>query len=33
MEEHPAEFRGSPEDGPVPPEVVKERIQANVHSK
>jgi len=32
MEEHPAEFRGSPEDGPVPPEVVKERIQAVVQN-
>ena len=33
MEEHPAEFRGSPEDGPVPPEVVKERIQAIVQNE
>jgi len=32
MEQHPAEFRGSPEDGPVPPEVVKERIQALVQN-
>ena len=32
MEEHPAEFRGSPEDGPVPPEVVKQRIEALIQN-
>tara|TARA_B100000212_G_scaffold269423_1_gene208775 strand:+ start:226 stop:5886 length:5661 start_codon:yes stop_codon:yes gene_type:complete len=32
MEEHPAEFRGSAEDGPVPPDQVKERIVAQVQN-
>ncbi len=32
MEEHPAEFRGSPEDGPVPPDQVKQRIVAQVQN-
>ena len=32
MDEHPAEFRGTPEDGPVSPEVVRQRIEALIQN-